>query len=333
MLAIAGCSQHEADALLANYQWRMGNALAVSIEPANNLPAVVYPRRRDLQLDIPAVKINLLQFLRLSQCELQRLLGERNSNLGRLMPASQQLVYQQQFMQLAEACLSQLVVEDSGRDLQQALRKALASKQEHLPALVWNATFASDEFRHLLGSAHTPSGLDDGVPSELLNALANVLELVAQGRDANWQPVESYLQIIGADTYGGQLVLSQQRLLQMLAPVTQALEAATAAHAVCPQGRTTPQARILQNVFYKYYIGQVQPYIAQVYQHSAALQKRLAGLYTATDSVASPAFTRYWNATWANDSDSVWQDFLRQVAAHTVAWQQQLQQCGMRPGA
>lgn len=332
-LLLVGCDQQNPANLLDDYRWRMGNVLDAPISVVTDIAVPVqYPRRRDITQTIPATTINLLQFLRLSRCELQRLLGERNSNLGRIMSASQELLYQQAFMQLAQTCLEQLQAGATGEDLQRALQSALTRKVDHWQALVWNATFAASEFQTLLGGSAAPLPISSPPPSELLARLGDLQYQVQRHTEADWQQLEAQLQVIGSSQHGAQLLQSQRLLIQHLLPVTQALNRALEQQRFCPQaGRLTPRARTLQNVFYKYYIAGVQPYIAEVHQASADFQAALLPLAAEFAAVAPAGFIDYLQENWSNQQGSLWWLFQQQIQAHTRAWQEALQSCGLMP--
>ncbi len=330
-ILLSACGQQSPQDVLEDYRWRMGNVLKVPIVEAEHIFLPRFPRQRELTLAIPPQKINLLQFLRLSQCELQRLLGERNSNLGRLMPASQQLKYQQQFMRMAQACLSYLESLGESEDLQTALRNALISKRKFLPSLSWNATFAGPEFQSLFGGASAPLALTAVMPSELLAKIADLANQLRLETGADWAQLERQLQVIGSESYAGLLLSSQALLIRELAPVTTALKTSAEANTLCPRGVATPQAKILQNVFFKYYVAGVQPYLATVHQQSRALQHELEALRDNFTAVEPLVFVQFWEKSWDASSDSVWRLFEAQIRAHTLAWQAVLKSCNMMP--
>ncbi|MEC8429519.1 MAG: DUF3080 family protein, partial [Pseudomonadota bacterium] len=63
------------------------------------------------KIEIPRVKISLLEFLSLFGCELQHTIGERNSSLGRVAADSQRLLNTLKLVRQAPDCIERL-----GRD-------------------------------------------------------------------------------------------------------------------------------------------------------------------------------------------------------------------------
>lgn len=344
LLALSGCSDRDsAAALWQDYHYRLNNSLQIqtpsSAEPVD-LTALRYPVRRDLRQRLSPLNVNLLEFLRLSPCALQRLIGERNSSLGQLAPASQRLLYEWRFLALAHTCVEQLREAESPESLIASLVRAIDIKTAELPRAYWNAYAASAEFQTLFSlrggplrptaatqsTAHLWAALDDGL------ALKRALAEPADQRPA-LRGLEQHFQFIGATNYAGQLSSAMAVAAAQLAVATASLEARLAPRPLCLQSRATPQALIVQSVFHKYYIGKVQPYLANLHQQSRAFQGRLKRLHQ-TPGVEQPGvYRQWWHASWDETRpDSVWQSFERALADHTRAWQGLLQQCGLMPG-
>jgi len=147
-------SRHTPEGIFDNYLYRLHNSLEIQ-SPKTTVNAAVnreitqltrYPQRKTLLYHLDESSINLLDFLRLSQCDLQRHIGERNSSLGKLQKDSQRFIYDIEFIRLAELCIDDLSPDNPLREL---LQKATNNKQQQLPLLLWNASFASEEFSYL----------------------------------------------------------------------------------------------------------------------------------------------------------------------------------------
>jgi hypothetical protein len=88
---LSSCGQRQGlESLLDNYHYRLSNVFEFEhsdhLAEMNEDALPLYPSRRQLHQPLSPISVNLLEFLRLSRCDLQRLIGERNSSLGKFMP-------------------------------------------------------------------------------------------------------------------------------------------------------------------------------------------------------------------------------------------------------
>ncbi len=333
--------QPDAGEMLARYDYRLGNALELAAGESGAPPGLEvielprYPLRRDLLQPLQPLNIGLLDFLRLSDCDLQRLLGERNSVLGKVMAGSQQLLYHRQFIRLAELCLATLAQDADRSDLHAALEQALRVKQQDSANIGWNATVASVEFRQLfsLADGPLPPATVALKPTELLVSLQQLARMLAATEPLQSSELEAYYQVLGSANIAGRLLLSQQLVAIHLGRLTARVEAELGRRPLCYRAAPSPRARVAEQVFLRFYIGEVQPYISAVHQQSVALGAELEALLEPYRPWPEP-FARYWQRTWSSQNQaSVWRRFQSAVSEHTQLWQKILRQCGMSPGA
>lgn len=361
---IVSCSGRNSPAgLFDNYHYRMSNILDTEIALATPAAAPVYPPLRQLQRPLPQAKINLLEYLRLSTCDLQRLIGQRNSSLGRVMADSQRLIYEVRFIELGRQCLQQLNASGGAEQLQRQLQQAVAEKSASLPVAAWNATVAGEEFARLFSAATV--SLDTAAvtlePSSLLTSLERLQRVslpLSAGRApgnpveggvrgdiegdiegestahiGNVEGIEKELAVVGAEKYAGRLLHSMLLAERYLSAINRAMDARLARAPLCINGRPNPRAEVWRTVFYKYYIGQVQPYLAALHQRSAALVRAAQPLLGAFAPLPEP-LQRYWQQSFSDSGDSsVRQRFQAALQQHTQLWQRALNQCGMMPGS
>ncbi|WP_460853225.1 DUF3080 family protein [Pseudomaricurvus hydrocarbonicus] len=324
--------------LLDDYHYRMNNVFdsgtnkELSVPP---LPSIRFPRRRELLQPTPAININLLEFLRLSSCDLQRLLGQRNSSLGNVMPSSQRFLYELSFLELAQTCIASLQPKSAAADLVDTLTAAVVEKQKHLDAYYWNATWGSEEFQKLFSTAAPLPGLSflQRQPAALEASLEALLagsehwrQQLLEEREAAF---EQALAVVGSDRYLGQMRLSMWHARHVLAQVKVIVEEAQNTRAICLQGRVTPAGRIMERVFYRYYIGQVQPVLSLTSQRVDRLRSQLQGSLSRGPAVVTEG---YWRQVWDDAPESEWGQFRQAIAGHTRMWQGLLKHCGLRPG-
>lgn len=341
VLSLAGCQRVPPEqAILDNYRVRLARSLDVTSPDIEIALPPGYPSRRELTQPLAEVQVDLLEFLRLSRCDLQRLIGERNASLGKVMSHSQRWRYEARFIVAGRECQAQLLRDHSQVALQAVLQQAIDSKIHERQAVTWNATFASEEFQTLFSLSTTPIAIDQPRPSELIDALARLKWLVNRWHQADIPPeatLESHYQVVGADRWLGQLTHSLVLINAELRALNSIQRERLAGRPLCFQQRANTQAQTLNTVFLKYYIGQVQPYLAQVYQQGDAVLAEMAALYElsrAGDDPALNTFAQFWAETFASDDErSQWHQFEQLIDEHTKNWQQQLRQCGLMPGS
>lgn len=332
------------EALWDNYVYRLSNSLEVTEPEQPNFTALAaalpaYPKQRQ---SVPSINMNMLDFLRLSQCDLQRHIGQRNSSLGQVMEASQQWFYDIEFIRLASLCVAELERDSA---LYQQLEKAIIHKKRYLPEVTWNASFAAPEFVYLFSLGATPLSLEQlsSRPVELQEAIERltlmVRHLKAQYDDGGQvlslpstlsTSPELYYRVIGSSKYVGSLRLSIQQAHHYLQLSDQLLEQRLKGKPLCFNQQASSQFRTVNNVFRKYYIGQVQPYLAQLHQHAEFILEALDDLYLLQRSTEQ--FPEYWQAVYKSER-SEWQQFEHAIRSHTELWQSLLRQCGALPGA
>lgn len=98
---------------------------------------------------------------------------------------------------------------------------------------------------------------------------------------------------------------------------------------LCYNQQSNPQFEIVNNVFHRFYIGEIQPLLAKLHQQSQELFGLIDQLQAS--SVPNQNFIEFWDKVYKS-KNSEWQRFNAVIATHTKAWQKLLQQCGRLPG-
>jgi|SRR5690554_234857 len=336
---LTGCNPFaEAEQMMAEYLERLARVLET---PAAELPgplppASPLPRRRERQLPLPELDIGMLDFLSLYRCELQFVVGEKNSVMGRVMQPLNQLRYQVRFIQAARDCLN--TVEDG--QLEAILAEAIATKRETLPRAVWNATWGTEEIERLftLSKGFYPVGEGVQPVTDLLRELDQLNHMVEallhQNLTVPLDDLGAIHQRWQAEYRAGQLINSARLLTTYLDAGTGLLRARLAQRPLCLNGRPNNQSDIVRNFFFNIYIGKIQPYMSDVRRAADALIGALARLGEQQQMLMPASFQ-----TWAQRhlfmeaGGSVWQELDHAMLRHTRHWQKLLEQCGLRPGA
>lgn len=347
VLCVPSCQpSNEPHSLFENYRYRLQNSLKLDLKNSlkldfrNNLKPedslakakalqselMRYPSVRDMSYAITSSNINLLDFLKLSSCDLQRHIGQRNSSLGRFMKNSQALLYEYKFLRLAHQCLSQL---DPESDLYTILLQAVLLKEKQLPAVQWNAVFASEEFATLFSLGTKPLSMDElRMPPLNLYAAFDTLALFLNKQLEDSASAEQAYAVIASSKRIGELRLSMQVAKKYLEQTDQLLQYRIKDKPLCFKQRANSQFEVVNTVFFKFYIGEVQPYIALLHQQTKTLFTKVDELVSASEP--TPIFSNFWDGVYKK-SDSEWQGFDRAIESHTKNWQALLMQCGRMP--
>ena len=328
--------------MLADYVERVENVTEVDVLVGENYRAALipYPDRRDRRLPLADVRIGMLDFVVLIQCGLQEIVGERNSALGKVMPVSQQLIYEHRLLVSARQCRRQLEEKGSNIfDLQQTLDEVVRIKSAELPKAYWNATFGSPEFEHMFSLAAPPLRVGAAARSnaEIERALLHLADLSDRLGEATLKlestPLEAQYKVLNSRRMAGELLGALDLLRFHLDAAARAIETRLEQRPVCYNKRPTPKARILDTVFRKHYVERVQPYLSRVHRQARDWLALVNRLVSAQQGQMTPAFAAYFQAQLSMEAeDALWSRYKRALARHTEAWQTVLAQCGLMPG-
>jgi hypothetical protein len=159
LLALGGCGNNRSpNVMFERLLERLSNVTEVEMEPESTVdPLPAYPRPRDLTLPLDDVRVGLGTFHGLGRCRLLGEVSARNSSLGKVQSVTARLLYELRFYRQLQACLHELRQAEHRDDEFITETQAIASrKRANLPAVFWNATFASPEFRTLMNTAAEP---------------------------------------------------------------------------------------------------------------------------------------------------------------------------------
>ncbi|MDD3761697.1 MAG: DUF3080 family protein [Nevskiales bacterium] len=338
-LSLSGCADRGAGAMLADYRARVQRASGAEVRPPEVAPAPTYPTHRLRRVDVPEVRGSLWELLfDLPDCGLGHLVSERNSILGRYWPATQRLSYELRFAIGLRRCRAQFA-DSSDPDLRAWHARLLeigAAKRGVLPAVWWAVTYDSPEFAAAFSPAAAPLAAEAPPSHGALSALEALLGLAPRWDDPrpldDVRRLDGHLQQLAISERGGALIRSQQILIRELDAASLALEQAWAAR-LCPQAVPTPRARILHNVFLKFYAAQVQPYMALI-QHEGTAWLQLHQRLLQTQAVTPPPdFRAFAGVALSREDGSLWARWNAARQRHVHAWQQVLQQCSLMPGS
>ena len=295
---LAACGGSTEDTRFENYLERLARPLGVDVPPLQETTYPRSPRAGKLRLKIDNGSIDALDFLALSGCEVQVTIGKRNSSLGRLARASQRLLLELEYLQLAPACVESLNAE--GREsLALALQAAWEEKRAQLPTLIYNATLASAEYRAFWSAQRQPGEFPTVGNSVTLEALTAINAMsrrwLAGDYRADNQQFEIYLSEVAGGNGGGVLrALVQQQ--DWLATADRVLEARMARGPLCSANMRHAAADILPNVVQKYFIDGIQPHAAVLERQRFELVPLINALEDELAGVLPSLYTQWRDA-------------------------------------
>ncbi|WP_420554167.1 DUF3080 family protein [Neptuniibacter marinus] len=344
-LILTGCERDTPEEMLNNYQYRISNVLKVDQLHVEDTPSRhQFPLRRHLIRPTKEIREGLLDVMNLKECKLLPLIAERNSSLGKVYAPSQKMYYELIFFHALEKCRKKLNTDT------QVDQKLLAQvdtiyqiKKENLPSELWNGIFTAKEIELNFSRAKDLLPLlDDGSTQNSINAIKTLTDIIKSPRlDTQWEipqalnNLESNYKILYNNRSGPKILSSLQLLTAHLMNASQTIEHGLQKKQLCFNNTPSRRARIIQNVFYKYYIGEVQPYLAMVHKYAVewrSANNQLIDSFNSYNLKPSKQLEIYQRLILSNSQpDSLWAQYIFARDKHTQSWQKLLKQCGMMP--
>lgn len=318
VFVLSGCSD-PAQSLMDDYAKRLGRTLALELQDPAPLDLQPLPSITATRADIAETSITLVELVASRACGLDVLLGERNSSLGKVMPPSQRLKYELAFLKQVQPCLTH---PDIAPDLQQKLTAIASDKTRQIDKHWQNFLQQDDTLRqqlHPYRSLSEPNSVA-GV-AETMQALHSLLTLQKSIVEQNWQqassinPEQALEALYKANTLS-QLQQSLRFSQNWLQSVNQQLEQLDL-KVVCPAGKHSDKAEILNTILLQYFIGKVQVYFAQTDGAYQQLYPLLRQLYQGT-ALTQPISQRFEVPNT---------ELKAELKRHVIWWKALQQQC------
>jgi hypothetical protein len=324
-LALVACAEPSPDAALADYVQRLERTLGHPAPAATPVTLPRLPHRSELKLTLESGNLGTLDFLALTGCAVQVTIGKRNSSLGLMASASQRLLLELEFLQLAPECID--YQRSQGEDaLADLLASAHTQKQRQLPALIFNATLGGPEYRALWRPPSTLGQYPANTSSAPLTALSNINASVRRWLAGDYRADNMAFEIQLSEVAlgdGGALLRALALQQGWLAAGNAVLAAQRAEGPLCRGDLRPAAADTLNTVIEKFFVGDVQPWSADLGRRQHEL---LPLLHELEEQVAPalPSAYRGWQAR-RDASLSRWAEAPRQ---HVEALQATLESCG-----
>ena len=363
MFALLGCfGGSTVKQSIDDYAARLSRVLDTPLPDSfNDKITTPLPKLADsatLKHTIEGVSINLREFYALQDCELGTVVAERNTSLGKSQLPSQRLVYESKLLNVLKSCEAALTKENQTNKRNAALAATIASWREQKTqdySKTWaNLVQGSQELRLALNTPERLFSVEnnkDALSSVnalyYINSLSNKELLLSDMYSSNTassdteteatnennsdriiesSELEQQLKIIRSARLPATLWHTQQTLTQNLSLLTDMLE--TELDAVsCPEGRASDKAKILRNVFYLFFIEEIQPVGSLVNQY----HYKLAPLWE--DWLAQPSLHEEFKRYIRQQSQDGFNQYSSAMKAHVNLWQGFLGRCNLSPVA
>lgn len=363
MFALLGCfGGSTVKQSIDDYAARLSRVLDTPLPDSfNDKITTPLPKLADsatLKHAIEGVNINLREFYALQDCELGTVVAERNTSLGKSQLPSQRLVYESKLLNVLRSCEAALTKENESNQRNAALAATISSWREQKTqdySKTWaNLVQGSQELRLALNTPERLFSVEnnrDALSSVnalyYINSLSNKELLLSDMYSSNTassdteteatnennsesiiesSELEQQLKIIRSARLPATLWHTQQTLTQNLSLLTDMLE--TELDAVsCPEGRASDKAKILRNVFYLFFIEEIQPVGSLVNQY----HYKLAPLWE--NWLAQPSLHEEFKRYIRQQSQDGFNQYSSAMKAHVNLWQGFLGRCNLSPVA
>ena len=363
MFALLGCfGGSTVKQSIDDYAARLSRVLDTPLPDSfNDKITTPLPKLADsatLKHAIEGVNINLREFYALQDCELGTVVAERNTSLGKSQLPSQRLVYESKLLNVLKSCEAALTKENESNQRNAALAATISSWREQKTqdySKTWaNLVQGSQELRLALNTPERLFSVEnnrDALSSVnalyYINSLSNKELLLSDMYSSNTassdteteatnennsesiiesSELEQQLKIIRSARLPATLWHTQQTLTQNLSLLTDMLE--TELDAVsCPEGRASDKAKILRNVFYLFFIEEIQPVGSLVNQYHYKLEPLWE------DWLAQPSLHKEFKRYIRQQSQDGFNQYSSAMKAHVNLWQGFLGRCNLSPVA
>ncbi|WP_415891896.1 DUF3080 family protein [Neptuniibacter sp. PT8_73] len=345
LISLSGCSRDTPELVLENYLYRLSNTLDLN-QPQSYIPEarIQFPLKRDRILKTTEIREGLLDVLKLKRCDLLPLIAERNSSLGKVAKPSTKLQYELNFYYLLTQCRESLRNASAiDTELLKRVNEIHRVKRDNLPAELWNGIFTAPEMEANFSRSQTALPLvDNSSTQQSIEALRTLVNLTANNLDQfgltkpNEDRLNQAFKVLHSNRSGPAIISSLEVLTYHLDQAANLLGKRNSPNTpLCRNQSPNKTARILENVFYKFYIGEVLPYLAQTDRYASQwldLNQQLLQNYT-TLSISIPQSMETYSTTILSKSapNGIWLSYQRARDKHTEAWQKTLKNCGMMP--
>ena len=301
------------------------------------LPSHTYPTLAELGNNVNPLNINIREFYAIQDCELGRIVAERNTALGKTQLPSQRLQYEHRLLNVLANCEARLQAADN--PIASTVAAWRKQKQVQYQSVWANVVQTSTEMKLGLSMAGSPLQASENKDAKatvnalnFINGLAetlkqkNAVDTNVEASANNNGELEQQLQIIASSRLPAKLWQTQAILNNRLAFLNQVLAPALN-NVKCENGIDSDKATILRNVFYLYFIEEIQPIASTLNNYHYQLQP-LWEQWAGNTALSAPFKAHI--RTHAVDNFT---QYSATMKAHVTLWQNFLGRCNLSPTA
>ncbi|MBQ4799058.1 DUF3080 family protein [Pseudoalteromonas sp. MMG006] len=267
---LVGCNKAPSDTN-KTYVERLSSTLDVAAIEPNLL--------KQLSLLPPApleknnITLSIVELAGISHCKLNVLISEHNNQLGKTASAAGKFKYQINFIQSAQICLNSL---DKNSPIFSKIQKAKTYKQTHLMHYFNTMLFKERELNQTWQLTSTELNKEPAGYSDTLHALKQLVIIkeqisTQQFNSINANAIFSALEQLNKYQFNQALIQSARMQVVLNNSATDFVKTLDL-NDLCPEGKHNKKAKIISNVFQKFYLKDIQPYQAQLTGYLEELQ-------------------------------------------------------------
>ncbi|WP_231612806.1 DUF3080 family protein [Pseudoalteromonas sp. NZS11_1] len=324
-LTLTGCNKPRSS-INATYIERLSSTVNTSTtEP---VPLKQLPLLQPTPIAQSDLTLSIVELAGISQCKLNVLISEHNNQLGKTASAAGQLKYQINFIKSAQVCLNSL---DKNSPSYTKILAAKNYKQIHLMHFFNIMLFKEPELNRtwqLTSNELTtePAGFSDTVYALKQLVLIKQQINAKEYSEINSDSIFSALEQLNKFQFNQALIQSARKQVVLNNNATQFVKTLNF-NTFCPQGKNNKNAKIISNVFQKFYLKEIQPYQAQLTGYLEALQPLYNELWF-NESISSPQIN---NLVKTGSTSNLLNLLKSSAKKHVVWWQGFYKTCEISP--
>ena len=326
LLTLIGCSDPDTGpAHLDEYLQRLSTITGIEPEPGTPRDINRFDLPQEEVIESPASgRIDLIDFLSLSGCELQINLGRRNTQLGRTASPSQRLLLDLEFMDLAPECIA-LLRERGEDELASTLADISVEREAMLANSIAHAVLMGPEWRLFWERPPTLANYPADTSSAIAQSLNRLADLTRGWLGGNRQASNREFELLLSDLRagdGGALLAAHSLVSRELARANMLLARAQTTAPLCPYGSATDRSRAFERVVARFFAGTVQPWLVQLRQRTELLLGPVTNLELPLSAALSPRYR-----AWVVERDQLLTHQTELIRAHIANIQATLARC------